>query len=381
MKLSTLQENIKQGVYSVGHVAGKNINLPILNNILIEAKDGNIKLAATNLEIAVVNRVRGKIETEGVITVDAKVITDYISILPNKKVDIEVKDNKISLSCENYKTKISGQSAEDFPLIPQVEREEEIIINAEEFKKGVAQVIFAVSTNETRLELTGVLFDFIDGLLMLAATDSYRLAEKKIKIKRGKGNKDVKQPSKIIVPARTLQELLRVISTVKDGEVIEGEVNEIKMYISDSQILFTYGTIELVSRLIEGQYPDYKQIIPATSQTQGLINKSELSRAVKASAIFSRTGINDINVDLPGGKNQVVISSASGQTGENITELDAKVQGADNGAVVNYKYLLDGLNNIDDENVRLEIIDSNTPCILKPEKADDYVYIIMPIKQ
>jgi DNA polymerase III subunit beta len=381
MKLSTLQENLKQGVYSVGHVAGKNINLPILNNILIEAKDGNIRLAATNLEIAVVNRVRGKIEAEGIITVDAKVINDYISILPNKKVDIEVKDNKISIKCENYKTKIAGQNAEEFPLIPQVERSEEIIINAEEFKKAVSQVIFAVSTNETRLELTGVLFDFINEHMIIAATDSYRLAEKKIKIKRGGKNKENKEPGKIIVPARTLQELLRVISTIKDGEIIEGEVNEIRLYISDSQVLFTYGTIELVSRLIEGQYPDYKQIIPASSQTQSLINKSELSRAVKASSIFSRTGINDINIDLPGGKNQIIISSASGQTGENITEIDAKVQGADNGAVVNYKYLLDGLNNIDSENIRLEVIDSNTPCMIKPEKEDDYIYIIMPIKQ
>jgi len=381
MKLSTLQENIKQGVFSVGHVAGKNINLPILNNILIEAREGNIRLSATNLEIAVVNRVRGKIEAEGIITVDAKIITDYISILPNKKVDIEVKENKISIKCDNYKTKIAGQSAEDFPLIPQVEKDEEIIINAEEFKKGVAQVIFAVSTNETRLELTGILFDFIDGHLIMAATDSYRLAEKKIKIKKNSKNKEAKKSNKIIVPAKTLQELLRVISTVKDAEAIEGEISDVKLYISDSQILFTYGTIELVSRLIEGQYPDYKQIIPATSQTQGLVNKNELVRAVKASSIFSRTGINDINIDLPGAKNQIIISSASGQTGENITELDAKVQGADNGAVVNYKYLLDGLNNIDDENVRLEIIDSNTPCVLKPEKEDGYVYIIMPIKQ
>ena len=388
MKISSLQENLKQGLTIVGHVAGRNINLPILNNVMIEAKNGNIKLTTTNLEIGIVCVVRGKAETEGSFTVDAKTISDYISLLPNKKVSIEQKENKLIIETENYKTKIIGQSAEEFPLIPQVEKIFFYSADVNEFKRALAQVIFAVSGSESRIELAGVLFSFNKDALILAATDSYRLAEKELNIKT---NSKDDTDKKVIIPARTLHELLRILSGIQDGEGEKDETNEIKFYLSENQILFTIGSTELVSRLIEGQYPDYKQIIPTEVKTKAIINRAELIRAVKASALFSKTGINDINLDLPAGKNKVVVSSASGQTGENIAELEAEVDGEDNGVVINYKYLLDGLNNIESENVKINIIDSNTPCILKPsalakatadkEKSDSYLYIIMPIKQ
>jgi DNA polymerase-3 subunit beta len=174
--------------------------------------------------------------------------------------------------------------------------------------------------------------------------------------------------------------LLRILS-INLGDEVEEKNSEIKFYISENQILFTYGSTELVSRLIEGQYPDYQQIIPNNSKTRISINQQELVRAVKMASLFSKTGINDVNLDFPAGKNQVIISSVSGQTGENITNLEAKVSGDDNSIVVNYRYLLEGLNNIEKEIVKIEIIDSNTPCIIKPEQDDSYLYIIMPIKQ
>ncbi len=148
MKISSLQENLKQGLNIVGHIAGRNINLPILNNVLLEAKNGNIKLTTTNLEIGIVCVIRGKVETEGRFTVDSKTISDYISLLPNKKVSIEQKENKLIIETENYKTKILGQSAEEFPLIPQIERKSFYSAKINEFKKALAQVIFAVSASE-----------------------------------------------------------------------------------------------------------------------------------------------------------------------------------------------------------------------------------------
>ncbi len=378
MKISSLQENLKQGLNIVGHIAGRNINLPILNNVLLEAKNGNIKLTTTNLEIGIVCVIRGKVETEGRFTVDSKTISDYISLLPNKKVSIEQKENKLIIETENYKTKILGQSAEEFPLIPQIERKSFYSAKINEFKKALAQVIFAVSASESRMELSGVLFSFNKNTLTLAATDSYRLAEKILSIKtNGKDEGD----KKVIIPSRTLQELIRILSGFQGEAGEKEEVNEIKFYLSENQILFTVGSTELISRLIEGQYPDYKQIIPTEVKTKAIINRAELTRAVKASALFSKTGINDINLDLPAGKNKAIVSSVSGQTGENTAELEADVDGEDNGVVINYRYLLDGLNNIDGENVKINIIDSNTPCILKPEKGEDYLYIIMPIKQ
>jgi len=378
MKISTLQENLKQGLFTVSHIAGKNINLPILNNVMIEAKEGNIKLVATNLEIGVVSTIRGKVEEDGVFTVDSKTINDYVSLLPNKKINIEQKENKIIIEADNYKTKILGQGAEDFPLIPEVERGSFFSANIGEFKKALSQTIFAVANSETRMELSGVLFNFTKNKLIMAATDSYRLAEKSVAVKT---NFNSDGDKKIIIPAKTLQEVVRIISGLQETDKEKKEEAEVKFYISENQILFIAGNTELVSRLIEGQYPDYRQIIPPESKTTVIINRSELIRAIKASALFSKTGINDVSLDFPAGKNQAVISSASGQTGENTTEIEAEVNGDDNGVVINYKYLLDGLNNIDGENVKITIIDSNTPCILRPETGDDYLYIIMPIKQ
>ena len=375
MKISSLQENLKSGLFIVGHIAGKNINLPILNNILIEAKNGNIKLISTDLEIGITSMVRGKIEEDGVFTVESKILNDYISLLPNQKIDIIKKDNKLKTESNNYKTNIKGQEAEDYPLIPQVEKNEYYKIKINDFKQALSQVVFAVSTSETRIELGGVLFSFNDKNLTLAATDSFRLAEKQIEIKT-----NTKEEKNIIIPAKTLQEVLRILSSLKNENLSENE-NELILYVSDNQVLFVMGTTELVSRLIEGQYPDYKQIMPSTSKTSAVISKSELSRAVKAASLFSKSGVNDVNLDFPMGKNKIVITSASGQSGENITELDASVKGEDNGIVVNFKYLLDGISNIEGDNIIIQIVDGDTPCLLKGENNGQYSYIVMPIKQ
>ena len=375
MKISSLQENLKTSLLIVSHIAGKNVNLPILNNVLIEALDGKIKLVSTDLEIGIVSVVRGKIEEEGTFTVEAKILSDYISLLPNKKVDIIKKENKIKIECDNYKTSINGQESEEYPLIHQVEKNEYYKVKSDDFKQALSQVIFAVSTSETRAELSGVLFDFNSKNLILAATDSFRLAEKKIEIQT-----NTKEERNIIVPAKTLQEVLRILSSLKN-EDLNSEAQEITFYISDNQILFVLGNTELVSRLIEGQYPDYKQIMPSTSKTKAIINKGELLRAVKAASLFSKSGVNDVNLDFPLGKNKTVISSTSGQSGDNISELDSSVQGEDNGIVVNFKYLLDGINNIEGENIFIQVVDGETPCLLKGENNGSYSYIIMPIKQ
>lgn len=387
LKIFSLQENLKQGLALVGHVSGKNVNLPILNNVLIKAEGGKIKLITTNLEIGVISMIRGKIEREGVFTVNSKIISDCINLLPNKKISLEQKNDDLLVDCENYQAKARGQSAEEFPLIPEVDRKSYFSAQAEDIKKAISQIIFATAASETRLELSGALLIFSENNLTLAATDSYRLAEKKISIKFNSpeapetaGQIGGEAEKRIVVPAKTLQELLRILSVNTDNEV-EGRDLEIKFYISENQILFTYGSTELVSRLIEGQYPDYQQIIPTNSKTKASIGRQELIRAVKMASLFSKTGINDINLDFPLGKNQVIISAVSGQTGENITNLAAKVSGNDNSIVLNYRYLLEGLNSMEKETVNIEIIDGNTPCIIRQDQDETSLYIIMPIKQ
>ncbi len=373
MKFTILQENLKEALYITGHISGKNINLPILNNILIKAEQGDLSFISTDLEIGIINKKRGKIDKSGELTVDSKIFSDYISLLPNEKVDLELIGEELHIKCKNYNTKIKIQDSSDFPIIPEIEKGENFFIKAKNLKKALSQVVFATSNSETRMELTGVLFELIDNNLVLAATDSYRLAEKKIKIEN-KENKSFR----IIIPAKTIQELTRILSNIKE-ETLDQEDVEIK--ISDNQTKFVVDGTELISRLIEGQYPDYKQIIPTKSNTKSTAYKQELIRSVKMASLFSKSGINDVNLDFPQGKNKIIISSISGQAGENFTEMDAEVKGTDNGIVVNFRYLLDGLNNMNTEKVVIELSDSNTPCIIKPENDDSYLYIIMPIKQ
>ncbi|OIO08249.1 DNA polymerase III subunit beta [Candidatus Falkowbacteria bacterium CG1_02_41_21] len=376
MTFISLQENLKQGLAIVSRVVSKNINLPILNNILFKVNKSNIELVATNLEMGITHQVRGKIDSEGEFTVDSKVITDYINLLPGDKVECEQDRMEIKIKCQNYKTKIHVQEASDFPLIPKVDKENFYSILADDLRNALGEVIFAVTNNETRLELSGVLLTFTKDNLTLVGTDSYRLAEKKIKIKSNYENPN----NKVIIPARTLQELIRVLSGFKDDDRLEG-AGEIKICLSDNQVLFIFGSTELVSRLINGSYPDYQQIIPLNYKTRVLINKNELMRAIKASAIFSKAGVNDVALDFRAETGKITISSASSQVGESSVELNSEIEGDNNEIIINYRYFLDGLNNISSDMVKLDLVNSGTPCVLRPEKSDDYLYIVMPIRQ
>jgi len=381
MKFSCTQQNLKQSMQTVTHVAGKNSNLPILSNVLIKIKNNLIQFIATDLEIGICHNMRGKIETEGMFTVNAKLLSDYIGLLPNKRVDVTLINNEVKINCENFNTKIKGEEATDYPVIPQIEKKDYYSFDFEVFKKAINKVIFSAATNETRMELSGVYFEFNQDKLTLAATDSYRLAEKKLKYKSKNSSVETK---KLIIPTKTLLEVVRLSASIQDELSTTKQEYELKIYISDNQVLFTYDDSELVSRIIEGQYPDYQQIIPQApteNKTVIIVNKQEILRAIKASSLFSKTNINDIHLDIPENKNKVVVSAVSGQSGESIIDVSASTKGKDNGVALNHKYLLDGLQNIDAEEIIIEIIDANTPCLIKAQGQDDYLYIIMPIKQ
>ena len=383
MKIICTQENLNQGLIVVSHIASKNASLPILNNILIQAEENNIRLSATNLEMGITCLIRGKIEEGGAFTVQSKLLSDYIGLLPKDKINLETKkgengedgSNILNITCKNYSTKIKGMSASDFPLIPQLSKTNPFVCDALELRQAVSQVIFAVSLNETRPEISGVLLEFSPNKLTLAATDSYRLAEKSINLK----NKSNAAP-KVIVPARTLQEVLRILTSFKNPVSLE-ENKDFNIYVSENQILFELGGVELISRLIEGQYPDYKQIIPENFETRLFIESAELTKAVKTASLFTRSGIYDINLDANLAEKELVISSTNSQLGENVSRLPIKIEGKKNNILLNYRYLLDGLQNIDAQDVELKIVDPNHPCLLKGKDQDNYLYIVMPIKQ
>ncbi len=383
MKISCTQENLNQGLFVVSHIASKNTALPILNNVLIQATENTIKLSATNLEIGVTCLIRGKVEKEGDFTVQSRLLADYVGLLPKERIDLEVIKDKetagevLNVVCKNHATKINGQAAADFPLIPQLEKKNMYLVDCQQLRQAISQVIFSVSLSESRPEINGVLFNFSGGKLTLAATDSYRLAEKTVGLdKKSKG-----PDSRVIVPARTLQELQRILGSFKDPAAIS-EIKEIKIYLSENQILFELDSIELISRLVEGQYPDYGQIIPQQFNTKAIININEFTKAVKTTSLFARSGIFDVNLEVNAGKKETIVSSTNNQLGENISRIETEVTGSNNKIVVNFRYLLDGLQNLDAESAEINIIDSASPCVLKPAgQESNYLYIIMPIKQ
>lgn len=373
MKFTCTQENFNQGLIITGHLVNKNINLPILNNVLIEAKNGNLKFASTNLEIGISCLIRGKIEKEGVFTVESKLLSDYVNLLPKENVNVELlKDDFLSIKCKNNQTRIKGINADDFPVIPQIEKKNPYNISINDFKQAIIQVIFAVSNNETRPEINGVFMSFNDeeGKVTLVGTDSYRLAEKKVKLS---GNNEKKE---IIVPVKVLQELLRIISAIKTFEV-----ENIEIYLSDNQILFILDNIEIISRLVEGHYPDYKQIIPTNQKTTVIVNSNEFLKIIKTTSLFSKTGIYDINLEFLADKKSLVISSNNIQIGESFSELEVDFTGENNSTILNYRFLIDFLNNIEQTEVEISLVDNNVPCVIKPKGDNSYLYIIMPIRQ
>lgn len=388
MKITCTQENLNQGLNIVSHIASKNTSLPILNNVFIKAEKGVLNLITTNLEIGINCQIRGKIEKEGSYTVHSKLLNDYINLLSNQKVSLELKDDSLEIKTEKQETKIKGSSPEEFPLIPQVERREAYICKVDDILKAFSQVLLAVSVSETRPEISGVYFNFKEDLLTLAATDSYRLAEKKVKLKE-----KAKKEKEVIIPAKTVQELFRILSGLaSQTETAEKEnagVDSLEIYFEDNQVLFIFDNVELVSRIIEGQYPNYQQIIPTDYKTKAIISINDLIKSTKTAALFSRTGIYDINLELD--KAGVTVSSTNNQLGENKSKVESTVTGDNNKIIINYRYLLDGLQNIDASQIIFEMTDAANPCVIRPAESlpegedpiasEDYLYIIMPIKQ
>ena len=353
----------------VSNVAGRSATLPILNNVLIKAGGGEIKLSTTNLEIGMSAVIRGKVEKEGEFTVQARLLADYASLLPKENVEINVEDQSLNLKCGTFKTVIKGVDASAFPLIPEMERREEIQVKARDLKKALARVVFTVSLDESRPEISGVYFKFSGNQMTIVGTDSYRLAEVKVNLVKGNaGDKD------LIVPLRTVQELYRILSEAGD--------KDIQAFLNENQILFKLGVeVELTSRLVEGQYPDYQQIIPTAKKTEAKVKVAELVKVVKSASLFCKPGINDVKLSFMADKNQVMISSLNSAVGENLINLELECSGEDNEVVFNYRYLLDGLNNLGSDEAKLEIISGNAPGLIKPVGDDSYLYIIMPIRQ
>jgi DNA polymerase-3 subunit beta len=376
VKLSCTRENLHQGLTIVSHISGKSANLPILNNVLLRADVSGLKLTATNLDMTVTCSVRGKVDQPGEYTVPSKLVADYVALLPDERVDVDLLDNALSIVCGSSKTKINGLLPSEFPLVPQVSGGVKFTVPVTPFDHALSQTLFSVSTSEARQVLTGCYLEFNGEkkILTVAATDSYRLGERHIPL-----TGDVMGERKVIVPARTLAELRRILGVLRDAVELP---EALEVEITDNQVAFRYGNVELSSRTIDGVYPDYRQIIPKQSSTEIIVNKSTFGQAIKRASLFSKAGLFDVKIETKAGSNELVLSATDAGRGEHTVSVEGEIKGGDNMVTLNYRYLLDGVNAMTSEKITVKIIDAVNPCLMVPEgNQEQYLYIVMPIRQ
>lgn len=384
MKFSCTQENLKRGLLATSAVANRNLNLPILNNVLVRLEGTGIQMISTNLEVAVRCTIRGKVDEAGEFTLPSKLFLDYVNLLPDDRVDLELDGTVMKVSCKKNSTKIKGIPAVEYPLIPAVDRKAVFHVPGAKFRRALAQVTFAVSNVESRPELTGVLFSvnpsFAPGKLLMAATDSHRLSEKILAFSKEPALSSTDRAMTTIVPGRTLNELSRILALYKDGE---SAIENVEVSVGESQIAFRFGDVELISRVIDGKYPDYRPIIPERFTTEAIVPRADIAQAVKSASLFSKAGLQDVHFDFSPGEG-LTVASSEGQMGKNDSFVDGKVEGQKNGIILNYRYFLDGIGAIETPTLRMRIVDAMDPCVLAPDENDadeKLTYIIMPIRQ
>jgi DNA polymerase-3 subunit beta len=367
MKLSCLQENLNRGLGVVGRAVATRTTLPITNNVLLATEQSRLKLVATNLELAISCWIGAKVEEEGAITVPARLLSDFISSLPSEKVDINLspQTKTLGLKCARFEARISGIDAKDFPPIPKVAEGITTKVEVEAFRQGVAQVVFAAATEESRPVLTGVDAKFDGDILTLAAADGFRLAVYKLPLAE-----PVSQATEVIIPARTLAELNRLMAEQEEAVEITANPNK-------GQALFRLKNIELVSQLIQGAFPNYAQLIPQSYNTKAVISVADFLRATKTASIFARDGSGIVRLVIAPGK--VVVSARSEEVGDDVGEIDAVVEGEEAKIAFNGKYLNDVLSVLRESQVALETTSPSSPGVIRPVGVDNYLHVVMPM--
>lgn len=362
MKLQVTQENLNKALSSVARIANTRNTLPILGNVLLRTIDNRLSVSATNLDIAITHHIGSKISEEGAITVPARLMQDFVSSLPSGVIDLELEENKLNISTEQYQSTINGVSAEDFPIMPAISGGTTWQLQASVLKKGLQQTVFAASSDEARPVLTGVYIHSHDGKLYMVATDSYRLAEKEL----GK-NKD---KVALLVPASALSDMLRIID---DGE------DPVTITHDDQQVLFQFGEVELVSRLIEGNYPDYRKLIPASFGVSTSLSREDFTNITKVSSLFARESAGSVTIKVDEVGNQVSIHSVASQLGANTASAAATINGSGD-VTLNSRYLLDALHVLSGNTVAFNFNGKLDPCLLTDPSAKGYKHIIMPLR-
>jgi DNA polymerase-3 subunit beta len=378
MKLECLQENLAEGLGVVGRVVPTKSTLPVLSNVLLSTRDDELQLTANNLELSVAQRVPAAVLRAGDITLPAKLLQDYVALLDHgQKVALELnqKTHKVHLACGRYEANIAGIDAEDFPPVPSVSGGQSYSIPASTLKETINGVVFAAAPDDTRPVLAGALLKLGGGTLTLAAADGFRLAVRTVEVPESGPELT------IIVPARTLTEVARLLPDSEDEHV------QINTTPGGNQVYFAFGKTEVTSRLIEGQFPDYQRIIPVDAKTNVQISTPDFLRATRAAAVFARDNSNIVRLECTPPPNDaelavgsVLVKSTSAEMGDNEGRLEATVDGDDTQIAFNGRYLREALEAIDTPKVLLQITGPSSPGIIKPAgEPNGYIHVIMPM--
>lgn len=370
MKFFCTQENLNRALAAVEKIITKNTALPVLSNILLETDNGRLKVSATNLEIGTSFWIGAKIEKDGAITVPARVLASYVAKLPNKKINFEEKENNVlNISADDVVANIKGLDAKEFPIIPHLEERPVGEVKNIDFKNALLATTIASAASEVRPELSGVclIFDFPASTLTVVASDSYRLAEKVIPLL--KPSAEHQEKISIILPRNTAQELIRILDNAAETQIT----------ISTNQILFSMDGINLISRLIDSKYPDYKQIIPTAFETEVSFETKPLFNLIRIASLFSDTQLMNVVLKTDVEQSVITIKSESDQIGSNEAKIKGKIKGKNIEITFNHRHLLEGLGVIFDDNIVMGFNGNNAPAVLKPQDSKaNYQYVIMP---
>lgn len=367
MEIQIVQNKISRALNIVSKVAaGSRATLPVLNNVLIRADNGKVSLTTTNLDMAIVSYLPVKPAKDGVITVPARLLAEFVGNLPrNEIVKISTDDTKITISAGKYKSVINGTAADDFPELPEIDDNKTVkfLMDIDDFKVGVSQVVVASSNDMSRPALTGVYFNTNDNKLYIASTDGYRLAERKLIDK-------VESEVAAIVPASSLQEVVRSISD---------EMSEIEILFDDTQVRFRLGEVEITSKLIDSSFPNYRQLIPEDNEVSLVLDKNEVLRTAKMAALFAKGVGGSITCSTNSEKGVFSVASVANEFGENDSEIEVEVE-QDAKVTINSRFLIDAINALDESSMIFEFSERLTPVVIRNEKNKKYTHIIMPLK-
>jgi len=373
VKIACLQEYLAQGLSVVGRAVAPRSTLPVLGNILLASDEARLKLAATNQELTITCWIDAEVKEPGATTVPARLLGEIVSSLPKERVELglNARTSTLNLKCASYEANVKGIDAEEFPPIPEVGDQALASLDPRLLHEAIGQVAFAAATDDSRPALAGVLMSFRGESLTLAAADGFRLAVRKIDLAE-----PVAEGLDIIVPARALQELARILGDQEEPVRISATPNR-------SQVLFQLKNVELVSRLIEASFPNYQQIIPTSHATRVNISTKDFQSAIRIASFFARDASNIVRLQVTAGEEltpgRVVVQATAADVGDTVAGIDAVVEGDSTQIAFNAKYLSDVLGIIATAQVSLELASPSRPGVIRPVGAEGYTHVIMPM--